>query len=157
MNHAPTLRRSASMPFESITHRPASSGSATPAERHGLIGGTTLLESNHGHGSSGGSNQGHGTGGKHKWTGVLKNLTHQANPSFHSSESLAMASGLTTPKSVASSEGGTPTTESDDWDEKWMMREKEKEREKRNEEERRKKRKTEASYVLLHCSSLLLC
>lgn len=135
------------------TQTPGSSGSATPAERRDSIGGATLLGSNHGHGSSGGSNQAHAVGGgKHKWTGVLKDLTHHANPSFHSLKSFAVASGLSTPKSVGSSEAGTPTTESDDWDEKWMMREKEKERERRKKEERRKKKKTEAFVSCLHCS-----
>lgn len=135
-----TFDRAASAPG---TPSSPDSGSRTPDLRRDSMGGTTAA----------GSSVGHGAGGKHKWTGMLKDLKH-ANPSFHSLKSFGSNFGVA--KSTASSEAGTPTTEGDDWDEKWMSRERDREREKRRKEEKRRKKKTEAYVRFLFFFSLAL-
>jgi hypothetical protein len=77
----------------------------------------------------------------------------QANQSFHSLKSIG--SNFAGTRSAPSSGTGTPTTtEGEDWDEKWITRERERAREKRKKDEKRRQKKREAFVSGLRLSSV---
>lgn len=110
--------------------------------------GTTTISSGERDSTGGAITTGTTSGGARKWPEMLslKDLKH-ANSSFHSLKSFAgigMAGVGAGVKSAVSSEGGTPTTEGEEWDDKWMTKEREKEKERIRKEEKKKKKKAEA-------------